>query len=142
VRADKITLAALAATLRLYRDPATAELNIPFLSLLSTPVENLQNRAERLAPQMAQSPAVASATACAAEVSVVEGAAPSPTWCVALEPKGESLENFARRLRIGAPSVIGRMDAGQLVLDLRSVTPALDIHLVDAVLQLGGEKPL
>ena len=61
LRVDKMTLAALAATLRLYRDQDTAEQTIPLLMLLNTPVENLKNRAERLAPQMAAAAAVASA---------------------------------------------------------------------------------
>ena len=53
VQANKLTLAALAATLGLSTDPAAAERAIPVLSLLATPLENLRNRAERLAPQMA-----------------------------------------------------------------------------------------
>ena len=53
LRVDKLTLAALAATLRLYRDPAKARRSVPLLQLLSTSVENLKGRAERLAPQMA-----------------------------------------------------------------------------------------
>ena len=65
VRVDKLTLAALAATLRHYRDPEEAERSIPLLMFLSTPLDNLKNRAERLAPQLAACPAVASAEAIA-----------------------------------------------------------------------------
>ena len=43
LRVDKITLAALAATLRLYQDPEQAEQSIPLLMLLSTPAENLKH---------------------------------------------------------------------------------------------------
>jgi seryl-tRNA(Sec) selenium transferase len=49
----ELTLAALAATLQLYQDPDLAERSIPVLTLLATPLENLQHRAERLAPQLA-----------------------------------------------------------------------------------------
>src|SRR5262249_17458197 len=52
VRADKLTLATLGATLRLYEDQEAAQRTIPILSLLSTPLENLRQRAERLAPQI------------------------------------------------------------------------------------------
>jgi len=45
LRGDKITLAALAATLRLYRDPEKARLSVPILHLLTTSAENLKNRA-------------------------------------------------------------------------------------------------
>jgi L-seryl-tRNA(Ser) seleniumtransferase len=63
MRLDKAILAALAATLRLYRDTATVERQVPLLSLLATSLENLQNRAERLAPQLSAAPAIASAMA-------------------------------------------------------------------------------
>ena len=56
-----MTLAALAATLRLYQDPETAEQRIPLLILLTTSLENLRNRAERLAPQLAACAVVATA---------------------------------------------------------------------------------
>ena len=61
MRVDKIALAALGATLRLYRDPPAAERSLPLLMLLSTSLANLKNRAERLAPQLAALPAVAAA---------------------------------------------------------------------------------
>jgi len=61
LRVDKLTLAALAATLRLYRQPEVALARIPLLQLLGTSVENLRQRAARLAPQMAASSAIASA---------------------------------------------------------------------------------
>ncbi|MCP3695829.1 MAG: L-seryl-tRNA(Sec) selenium transferase, partial [Planctomycetaceae bacterium] len=54
LRVDKVTLAGLRATLQLYRDPDTACQRIPLLTLLSTPLANLQQRAERLAPQLAE----------------------------------------------------------------------------------------
>jgi L-seryl-tRNA(Ser) seleniumtransferase len=52
-RVDKLTLAALAGTLRLYQDLELAERSVPLLSLLATPLENLRQRAERIAPQIA-----------------------------------------------------------------------------------------
>ena len=51
MRVDKCTLAALAATLRLYREPATLEQAVPLFSLLSTSVANLQNRASGSRPR-------------------------------------------------------------------------------------------
>ncbi|MEK6246712.1 MAG: L-seryl-tRNA(Sec) selenium transferase, partial [Planctomycetales bacterium] len=50
LRVDKVILAALGATLRLHRDPQRAAQDIPLLHLLSTPIENLKSRADRLAP--------------------------------------------------------------------------------------------
>ena len=61
LRVDKLTLAALGATLRLYQDPDTVEQKVPLRILLSTPVENLHNRADRLAPQLAACDAIVTA---------------------------------------------------------------------------------
>jgi len=52
LRVDKITLAALHATLKLYRTPEKARQAIPLLRFLSTPLEDLQTRTERLAEQL------------------------------------------------------------------------------------------
>jgi len=89
LRIGKLTLAALAGTLRLYRDPGRACHGIPILQLLSTSVENLKNRAERLAPQAAATAAVREAKA-VADTSRLNGkhtpAREVPTWCIALKP--------------------------------------------------------
>jgi L-seryl-tRNA(Ser) seleniumtransferase len=144
LRVDKLTLAALTATLRLYRDPETAERAVPLLNLLSTPLENLKNRAERLAPQIA-------ALAVAEEAGAIEetsylggGSVPSqslPTWCIAVKPARGSVANMARALRVGTPSVVGRVKQDQLLIDLRSVFPREDVDLVAAFATLEADKP-
>ncbi len=63
LRVDKLTLAALLETLRLHQDREAAERSLPLLSLLSTSAANLQQRAQRLAPQLAACPAIKSAEA-------------------------------------------------------------------------------
>ena len=63
LRVDKMTLAALSATLTLYRNSEQAEASIPLLRLLNTSQENLENRCRRLAPQLAECREVASAEA-------------------------------------------------------------------------------
>jgi L-seryl-tRNA(Ser) seleniumtransferase len=133
--ASKLTLAALAATLRLHTDPDLAERSVPILSLLATPLENLQNRAERLAPQMA--------AAGIADVRIVSGQAhvagtpltrlSLPTVCLALAPRTGTADMLAAALRSGALPVIGRVEDGSLLLDLRSVAPREDTLLVSAI---------
>jgi L-seryl-tRNA(Ser) seleniumtransferase len=143
LRVDKLTLAALAATLRLYRDPQQARLAIPLLHLLSTAVENLKFRAERLAPQMAAAAAIAQAEATAGETYLGGGSVPGqrlPTWCVALRPAAMSVDRLAARLRQGTPAVVGRVQQDRLLLDLRSVLPRQDAQLVAAVEALGGPQ--
>ena len=136
LRTDKITLAALAATLRLYQDPEQAEMTLPLLMLLSAPIENLKNRAERLAPQLAQPTAIASAEPVQETTYLGGGSMPNqqiPTWCVALKPAQENIESLAARLRGGYPSVCGRIQNDSLLIDLRTVFPRQDEQLVQAV---------
>jgi L-seryl-tRNA(Ser) seleniumtransferase len=142
-RADKLTLAALAATLRLYRSAEAAAREVPLLALLATSEANLRQRAERLAPQMAACHAIAAAEALAdtAELGAGPGAARSiPTWCIALRPREGTADRLAAALRRGAPAVVGRVRDGALLLDLRTVMPRQDIDLAAAVAAL-GDKP-
>jgi L-seryl-tRNA(Ser) seleniumtransferase len=140
LRVDKLVLAALVATLRLYRDPATARNSIPLLRLLNTPLENLKLRAERLAPQMAESAGIRSAGAL--ERTTYLGGASVPgeevkTWCIALRPTELGVERLAARLRTGSPAVVARVETDAVLLDLRSVFPRQDEQLVAAVLAAG-----
>jgi L-seryl-tRNA(Ser) seleniumtransferase len=137
-RVDKLTLAALAATLRLYQDPALAERSIPLLSLLSTPLENLRQRAERIAPQIAAT-GVASVEIAASQASLEGEALPHqtlPSVCLVLTPLTVPVEGLASALRVGTPAVMGRMQDGKLMMDLRSVQPRDDLQLVAAVEKL------
>ncbi len=136
LRVDKITLAALAATLRLYRDPERARLSVPLLALLSTSLENLKNRAERLAPQMSAAPAIAEANVVEDHTFLGGGSVPTqqiPTVCIALKPAGRSVDELSAVLRNGQTCVFGRIQRDRLLLDLRSVLPAQDRLLVEAV---------
>jgi len=144
LRVDKLTLAALAETLRLHQDRERAEQAIPLLALLSTPLANLQNRAERLAPQMAACSSVASAEAMTSTTYLGGGSVPTqeiPTWCIALQPARGSLDDLAKALRLGTPPVFGRIQKDRLLLDLRTVFPRQDLELVEAVRRLGAEIP-
>ncbi len=141
LRVGKLTLASLAATLRLYRDPDKARHEIPLLRLLGTSAENLQTRAQRRAPQIAASGAAASAEA-VASISFL-GGFQSPahrldTWCIAVRPQGLSVDRLAALLRTGSPPVVGRIQEDRLLLDLRSVSPRQDQDLVSAMCALAG----
>ena len=141
LRVDKLTLAALSATLRLYRDEKRAVRDIPLLQLLSTSVENLQNRAERLAPQLAACDAIESAEPVEDVSQLGGGSAPMhdiSTWCVALRGAGRNVDDLSRALRTGSVPVIPRVAHDRLLLDLRSVFPRQDRQLVEAVESLGS----
>ena len=132
VRVDKMTLAALEATLALYRDPGRAVREIPTLAMLTAPASHVRMRAERAAARL-QSHGV-SCSVIESEASVGGGAFPTariPSHAVALEGDAEDAE---RKLRLGTHPVIGRIANGRLLLDVRSVPDAHDEQLVRTVI--------
>jgi L-seryl-tRNA(Ser) seleniumtransferase len=139
LRVDKLTLAALAATLRAWQEPASAERTLPILQLLHTPLDNLRNRAERLAAQLGARPNFAHAEAVADE-GFLSGHAVSElrlrSWCVALEPAAQSAEALAELLRLGQPAVVARVAGGRVLLDLRSVLARQDQEIAQAFARL------
>jgi L-seryl-tRNA(Ser) seleniumtransferase len=139
LRIDKMKLAALYATLRLYRDPQQAEQRIPLLAFLSTPLENLRNRAERLAPQIAATRGVREATVVESITYLGGGSVPTqqiPTYCVSVAPAQGSVDQLAQRLRTSEPAVMGRIQHDRLLFDLRSVFASQDRLLVEALEKL------
>ena len=143
LRVGKLTLAALAATLRLHHDPQQARCTIPLLCLLTTSVENLQSRAERLAPQMAATGIVAEAEVVTETTCLWGGDVPNrqlPTRCVALKPAGMSVDRLATLLRTSTPSIVGRVQPDCLMLDLRSVLPRQDLQMVAVLEALDSGK--
>ena len=121
-RCDKMTLAALEATLNLYRDPARALRELPVLRMLTTPVAELRTRAERLRVALHGVSAVVTVRDDTAYVG--GGSLPDiavPTFVVAVKPHGVSEGELAATLRQGDPAVLARVQAGELLLDLRAV---------------------
>jgi L-seryl-tRNA(Ser) seleniumtransferase len=121
LRADKLTLAALAATLRLYRDPSSAMQAIPVLRMLTLQPEELETRALRLAERC---PAAADPRTIAGESAVGGGSFPGavlPTTLVALDPGQLGADGLALRLRLGNPPVVARVANGVLLLDPRTL---------------------
>lgn len=115
MRVDKLTLAALEATLR---GPVT-----PTRAALDADVAELRRRAEALAAEVA-------GEAVPSRARVGGGGAPDvvlESWAVALP------ERLAAALRLGEPAVLGRVERGRCLLDLRAVDPADDPALAAAV---------
>ena len=136
LRVDKLTLGALAATLKLYRDPELAEESVPLLSLLSTSLENLHLRANNMAAQLEALDSVTSAEVVEEETFLGGGSLPTQrvsTWCVSLQPKGRKVDDLARSLRTGNPAIFGRVQQDRLLLDLRTVFPTQDVQIIQGV---------
>jgi L-seryl-tRNA(Ser) seleniumtransferase len=122
LRIDKLGLAALEATLRLYRDPDRARREVPVLRMLDAPEAELAARAERLRAAVGDGAAVVRAAA-----KVGGGALPLLELegpAVAVEPGRDGVDALAARLRARDPAVIARIQDGRLVLDPRTLTDA------------------
>jgi L-seryl-tRNA(Ser) seleniumtransferase len=125
VRVDKFTLAALEATLRLYRDPELAWRKVPTLNMIARPAAEIRKAALSVARAVKLPLAgVAKVSVEAGHSQVGGGALPGeniPTWLVALEPVRGSAQELAARLRRCEPAVVGRIHADRVLLDLRTV---------------------
>jgi L-seryl-tRNA(Ser) seleniumtransferase len=140
-RLDKMTLAALEATLRIYLDEAQALEQVPGLRMLGAPVEGLQRRAEALAVRLRALAGVAAVDVSPAEAYVGGGSLPDQamkTWVLEVAPGAVTDAELAYRLRTGTPAVMGRLRGGRLVLDVRTVFPHQEDDLVEAVRQAAG----
>jgi L-seryl-tRNA(Ser) seleniumtransferase len=126
-RVDKLTLAALEATLSLYRDPARAMREIPVLAMLGAPVDVLRRRAEALRHSLGEHRAAVRVSE--SDASVGGGAFPTARIASVAITIDRNATDLEQHLRHGAPAVIGRVTSGSLSLDLRSVLPADDEHL-------------
>src|SRR5205085_4058843 len=116
-RLDKMTLAALEATLRLYLNSERALRAVPVLRMLSAPLKELRARAEALAGQLRAIPGlevqVREATAFVGGGSLPEQELKSAVISLASEQVSD--EQLAERLRRGDPAVLARVQAGRLL---------------------------
>ena len=136
-RADKLTFAALEATLELYRDPDVALREVPVLRMLTLSTVLLARAAERLVEAIA--------AACPADQrprlvpghSVAGGGsfpgANLPTTLVLLDPGPRGADALALALRLGHPAVIARVAEGAVVLDPRTRPEDCFLQLAGAV---------
>jgi L-seryl-tRNA(Ser) seleniumtransferase len=126
VRIDKLTLAALEATLRLFLDEERAFLEIPVLRALATPVEEIDRRARRLCDEIGKRATTD------LQVSVVEGTSEVgggalplealPTRLVTVEAPHLAAQVLEERLRRSDPPVMVRIKDGRVLLDPRTVS--------------------
>ena len=159
LRIDKLSLAALEATLRLYRDPRRALEEIPVLRMLVAGESELEARAQAMAAVIggasaaadragaAHPPATAHPAAAAhppgarvirASAKVGGGALPlleleGPVCAV--DPGALGADELARRLRASDPPVVGRTRDGWLLLDPRTLTDDEARIAADAVVK-------
>jgi L-seryl-tRNA(Ser) seleniumtransferase len=126
LRLDKIRLAALEAVLRLYADPDRLKERLPTLRLLTRSPAEIEALARRIEPVLATAlDGIATVSRIDTNSQIGSGALPVsllPSAGLALAPverSGSAPEKLARRLRLLPVPVIGRIDSGRVVLDLR-----------------------
>ncbi|VEN74662.1 L-seryl-tRNA(Sec) selenium transferase [Candidatus Desulfarcum epimagneticum] len=126
MRVDKLTLAALEATLRIYRDPPEkAVRRIPVLDMLTLPMGTIEKRAGDLAARLRQidDPRL--------EITELDGFSKAgggslpllrlSTKCVAMRVSGVSANRAEKMMRAFSPPVIGRIERDRLILDARTI---------------------
>ena len=126
VRIDKLTLAALEATLRLYQDPALAASHIPTLSMLGAGQAELKARAQAQTARLSELLGKACALDIAPDNGEVGGGSlpgvPLPTWVVELAPAAMGVDALEQALRGWETPIIGRIRKDRYVLDPRTLT--------------------
>lgn len=142
VRADKLTLAALEATLRLYGDNARARQEIPALSMLTASPAALEKKARRLAGW------IKAALGDRATVEVKEDRSPAgggslpgeelPTRVVVVEPYFAPVAHLQINLRRYDPPVLARLSQGRLVFDVRTLVDGDEAAIVRALRSEAG----
>jgi L-seryl-tRNA(Ser) seleniumtransferase len=134
LRVDKGTLAALAATLRLY--VAGAIEKIPFYAMLASTRDDLASRASGAVASIRSHASPGHVRHLETVAYAGGGSAPLatlPSYGIAFARDGVSANAIARRLRIRSPRVVTRVEGDEIIADLRTIPPERDGDLVAAV---------
>ena len=139
-RVGRPLMAALAATFDLMESTDKARQDIPLLRLAGASADNLKNRAERMAPQLAAAEVVDRAEVVPALGSLVESRpieGEMAGWAIALTPREQSVGQLAEALARANPAVVGTIDGERLLLNMRTILAETDMRLVEVVEGLG-----
>jgi L-seryl-tRNA(Ser) seleniumtransferase len=132
MRVDKMTIAALTATLELYREPETAVREIPALRMIAASAASILERCEHMVKRLN----AAGINAVVKESVATVGAGAFPIHGIpsfSVSPDGNA-DLVGQKLRSGAIPVIGRIDDDRFSIDLRTVDEAADALLIDAII--------
>lgn len=141
LRVDKLTYAALEATLLAYiRNDSSA---IPALRMMHLSADAIRHRAAMVQESMASADTL-KMEIIAGESVIGGGAAPQavlPTWLLAVTSAKLSADALAAQLRAAEPlPIIGRVEEGRVLLDLRTVFPEQDSFVLQALLKIASAK--
>ena len=131
LRCGKLTIAALEATLRLYRESAALTEDLPTLRVFTRPLVEMETMGQRLMPALEEALGPAFRLSLIDSTSQIgSGALPTeeiPTKAVAVEHDAIGADRIAERFRRARPPIIGRIKDGRFLLDLRTVFDSADL---------------
>jgi len=140
LRLDKMTMAALEATLRIYRDPVRAKEKIPILRAASMPPADVERRARDLARRLSEFlNDAASIEVRPTQAQVGGGALPLTaleSFAVAVRPGAMSLKVLEKALRHNDPPIIARVADEAVLLDLRTILDGQERVVENALKQI------
>jgi L-seryl-tRNA(Ser) seleniumtransferase len=141
LRCDKLSLAALQATVDLYLDQKTAE--IPTLALLQISEDELRARAVAICDQLSRRCSWLQIASGRSTAKTGGGTLPKSNLSsvtIDIVPKNSSLADFAATLRAWNPPVIGYIAGDRFKLDLRTIFPHQDALVVEAIRTVCAER--
>jgi L-seryl-tRNA(Ser) seleniumtransferase len=142
VRPDKLTLAALGATIAAWKTGRWRD--FPIYRAAGQSLESLQERGERIRDAVRGRASAMALETVAATAFFGGGTSPEkpfPSRALAISLAPFSAEDLAARLRGGSPPIVARIEDGRLLLDLRSIAPDEDPEVADALARLAAETP-
>jgi L-seryl-tRNA(Ser) seleniumtransferase len=131
VRCGKLTMAALEATLKLYQQSVDVVQLVPTLRSFTRPVAEIADLGARVLPELRK--ALGDGYRVSLEDSTAQvgsGALPTeelPTKIIAVESEALSADRVAERFRAASPPIIGRVQDGRFLLDLRTIFDEHDV---------------
>ncbi|HEY7130676.1 MAG TPA: L-seryl-tRNA(Sec) selenium transferase [Candidatus Limnocylindrales bacterium] len=132
MRPDKVTLAAVAATLGLYRAGVATE-RVPVWRMIAATPPDLRSRAEVLAAAIGAQASVVAVRSTVGGGSLPGETLPSLAIAIRAGSAHRGPDRLLARLRAGEPAVVGRIEAGCATFDLRTVEPSDDLALGEAI---------
>jgi len=144
LRIDKLTLAALESTLKLYRDEEKAVQDIPTLRMLTMPFSDIVKKADILFQ------AIQKAIESLADIKFSNmnsrpggGSFPEldlPTRCVTIQPLNLSVSKLETAMRLSTPAIIGRIEGNRYILDPRTIQDGQETIISSTLARILKEK--
>ncbi len=144
LRVDKVVLAALEATLRLYRDPRRALSAIPPLRMITTPEKEVKARATRFVRALRAARLPLEAEVVRSSSQTGSGSLPAqdlPSWSAAVKASARGADSLAAALRANDPPIFARIHEGRVLFDFRTLLPGEEKVVLAALLGIAGNRP-